>query len=323
MLRFALTRFIEMIVLLLIMSFIIYGLIGLMPGDPIDERITSNPELTSADIAQLKALHGLDKPVIERYGHWLSSAVQGDFGFSRIHAKPALTVMFPYLVNTLILMSSAIGLALTVSIPIGIFVAVKPNSWFDYIINFLCFAGISIPPFWLALLVMIIFSVTLGWLPASGMGTIGDDSLADILKHMLLPVSVLAVHSVGSYVRFIRASTIQVMRLDFIRTARAKGLSQTSVVLRHALRNALLPFITVVALSFGSLFSGALVTETMFSWRGIGKMIFDSVLGNDFNLALVGLLFATFMTLLGNILVDLAYAAIDPRISLDTGSGSR
>jgi peptide/nickel transport system permease protein len=315
MLRFLSGRITESCAVLLIMSFVIYGLIGLMPGDPIDEMIAANPNLTSADVLRLKALHGLDKPLLERYGNWLTAASQGDFGFSRIHARPAVDVLLPHLVNTLILMSAAIILSLVIALPLGVYAAVKPNSAMDYAINFFCFAGISVPPFWLALLVIIIFSINLGWLPAGGMETIGDGALLDRLRHMVLPVMVLTLHTTGGYIRFIRASMIQVLRQDFIRTARAKGVNQTRLLMGHALRNAILPFITVIALSFGSLFSGALITETMFSWLGVGKMIFDSVLGNDFNLALVGLLFATLMTLVGNILADIAYAWVDPRIA--------
>ncbi len=317
MLRFVAGRLTESLVVLVVMSFVIYGLIGLMPGDPIDEMIAANPNLTSADVARLKTLHGLDKPLLERYGNWLAAAAQGDFGFSRIHARPAIDVLVPHLGNTLVLMSAAIVLSLVIALPLGVFAAWKPNSAFDYGVNLFCFAGISVPPFWLALLAIILFSVKLGWLPAGGMETIGgtDGGTADKLLHMVLPVSVLALLTAGGFIRFIRASMIQVLRQDFIRTARAKGVGPARLLMGHALRNAVLPFITVIALSFGSLFSGALITETMFSWLGVGKMIFDSVLGNDFNLALVGLLFATLMTLVGNILADVAYAWVDPRIS--------
>jgi len=327
MFRFVTGRVLESLVVLLVMSFVIYGLIGLMPGDPIDEMIAANPRLTSDDIQRLKALYGLDKPLLERYGNWLAAALQGDFGFSRIHARPATEVLMPRLVNTLILMGAATALALLIALPLGIMAAWKPNSAFDYGVNLFCFAGISVPPFWLALLAIILFSVKLGWLPAGGMATVGDGiagagGFTDRLRHMILPVGTLALLTAGGFIRFIRASMIQVLRQDFIRTARAKGVGPARVLFGHALRNAVLPFITVLALSFGSLFSGALITETMFSWLGVGKMIFDSVLGNDFNLALVGLLFATLMTLLGNIIADVAYAWVDPRIA-DTPERAR
>lgn len=320
MLRFIAGRTAESLIVLLIMSFVIYGLIGLMPGDPIDEMITANPELSSEDVARLKEMHGLDKPLMERYGNWLSAAMSGDFGFSRIYSRPAVEVLVPHLVNTLILMTAAIGLSLIIALPLGVFAGANPNSPFDYAVNLFCFVGISVPPFWLALLAIIVFSVKLEWLPTGGMGTIGGDGgVVDSLKHIILPAGVLTLLTAGGYIRFIRASMIQVLRQDFIRTARAKGVGTAKLLIGHALRNAILPFITVIALSFGSLFSGALITETMFSWLGVGKMIFDSTLGNDFNLALVGLLFATLMTLLGNILADVAYAWVDPRIVYSHG----
>ena len=314
MLGFITLRAFESLIVLLIMSFLIYGLIGLMPGDPIDEMIAANPNLTSEDIARLKGLHGLDRPLLDRYVNWLAAALAGDFGFSRIHSRPAIEILSSHLINTLKLMSAAIVLSLSIALPLGILAAAKPNSVLDHAINFSSFISISVPPFWLALLAIIVFSVKLGWLPAGGMGITGDGS-ADSLRYIILPVGVLTLLNTGSYIRFIRASMIQVLRQDFIRTARAKGANTTQLLINHALRNAALPFITIIALSFGSLFSGALITETMFSWLGLGKMIFDSVLGNDFNLALVGLLFATLMTLIGNILADAAYAWVDPRIA--------
>ena len=314
MLGFITLRGFESLIVLLVMSFLIYGLIGLMPGDPIDSMIAANPNLTSEDIARLKSLHSLDKPLLDRYANWLAAALAGDFGFSRIYSRPAIEVLSSHLINTLKLMTAAIVLSLGIALPLGILAAAKPHSVLDHAINFSSFVTISIPPFWLALLAIIVFSVKLGWLPAGGMGIAGDDS-ADSLRYIILPIGVLTVLNTGSYIRFIRASMIQVLRQDFIRTARAKGASTMQLLINHALRNAALPFITIIALSFGSLFSGALITETMFSWLGLGKMIFDSVLGNDFNLALVGLLLATIMTLIGNILADVAYAWTDPRIA--------
>jgi peptide/nickel transport system permease protein len=172
-----------------------------------------------------------------------------------------------------------------------------------------------VPPFWLALLLIIIFSVTFGWLPAGGMETIGDGGFGDRLRHLVLPVATLTVASVGGFTRFMRASMIQTLRQDYIRTARAKGVGIARMVTAHALRNAMIPLVTVVALSFGQLFSGALITETMFSWLGMGKMIYDAILGNDYNLALVGLMFATALTLIGNFLADIGYVWLDPRVN--------
>jgi peptide/nickel transport system permease protein len=314
MITFTLSRLIQSAFILLIMSFVIYVLLGLMPGDPIDLMIGADPNVTAADVARLKALQGLDRPILERYGAWLENAVVGDFGYSRLFAKPVLEVLGPRLLNSLVLMSISLLVALTIAIPAGIHAARRPGSWTDQVINLLCFAGISVPPFWLALLLILFFAVSLGALPASGMGTIGENGLLDRLPYMILPILTLSAAGIAGYTRHVRAAMIEVLCEDYIRTARAKGVAEGRVVWRHALHNALLPVVTIVALDFGSLFSGALVTETMFSWLGMGKTIYDAVMGNDYNLALVGLLLATGITLLANILADIAYAWLDPRI---------
>ncbi|MFL2541605.1 MAG: ABC transporter permease [Candidatus Latescibacterota bacterium] len=316
MMRFLIFRSSEALTILFVMSFVIYGLIGLMPGDPIDLMINSDPKLTPADAVRLKALYGLDQPIFERYFNWLTAALYGDFGYSRVHSKPVLDILIPHLGNTILLLGISLIFSLLIAIPMGIYAALNPYSRCDYAVNLLCFAGISVPPFWLALLLILVFSVTFGWLPAGGMETVGEDSLLDRTQYLILPVVTLTIHSVGGFTRFMRASMLMTLRQDYIRTARAKGLSETHVVMGHALRNALTPLVTVIALSFGGMFSGALITETMFGWRGMGKTIFDAIMGNDFNLALIGLLLATAFTLLGNFLADICYAWLDPRINL-------
>ncbi|MDH3472518.1 MAG: ABC transporter permease [Rhodospirillales bacterium] len=312
MTRFIVQRLAESFIVLLIMSFVIYGLIGLMPGDPIDLMITADPKLTPEDQARLRALYGLDKPIVERYFNWLSAAASGDLGYSRVHARPVLDILLPALGNTVWLMGLSFVLALVIAMPAGIAAALRPQSASDNAINLLAFAGISIPPFWLAILLIILFAVVLGWLPAGGMG---EPGLASKLQHLALPVVTLTLVTVGGIVRFVRAAMMEALRQDYVRTARAKGLSARRVVLGHVLRNAMIPVVTILALNFGALFSGALITETMFGWLGMGKTIYDSILGNDFNLALVGLLFATLTTLLANLLADVTYAWLDPRIS--------
>ncbi len=315
MTRFVATRLMESVIVLLIMSFVIYALIGLMPGDPIDLMIASDPKLTPADAERLRAVYGLDKPLVERYLAWLGAALEGDFGNSRLFVEPVWRVMPPFLVNTINLMGLSFALSVVIAIPAGVYAALHPHSRADHAINLLCFAGISIPVFWLALMLIIVFSVMLGALPASGISTVGQESVLDTAKHLVLPTLTLTIFSVGHYTRYMRAAMMETLRQDFIRTARAKGAGKARVVLRHALRNALIPVVTIIALSFGSLFSGALITETMFAYPGMGKMIFDAIMGNDFNLALIGLLFATLVTLAANLGADVAYAWLDPRIS--------
>jgi len=323
MIGFIVSRLAQSAGVLLVMSFVIYILLGLMPGDPIDLMIGADPNVTAEDVARLKALQGLDRPILERYGNWLVAAAGGDFGYSRLFAKPVLEVLAPRLLNSLSLMAAALVLALAVAIPAGIHAARRPGSWTDQLINLACFAGVSVPPFWFALLLILLFAVGLGMFPASGMGSIGEGGgLLDRLHHMALPVLTLTVAGIAGYTRHTRAAMIEVMREDYVRTARSKGVTEGRVVWKHALRNALLPVVTIAALDFGTLFSGALITETMFAWLGMGKTIYDAVMGNDYNLALVGLLLATAITLAANILADIAYAWLDPRITYRVERGS-
>ncbi|TDI63768.1 MAG: ABC transporter permease [Alphaproteobacteria bacterium] len=322
MTRYVMGRLVESVIVLVIMSFVIYALIGLMPGDPIDLMIQSDPRLTPADAARLRAVYGLDKPLVERYLHWATAALSGDFGHSRLYVRPVLEVMPDFLLNTFNLMGLTFVISIVIAVPVGVYAALRQHSAGDYAINLACFAGISVPIFWLALMLIILFAVLIPVLPASGVSSIGGGGFLDHARHLVLPVVTLTIFSVGSYTRFMRASTIEVMRQDYIRTAFAKGASRNRVVVRHALRNALLPVVTIIALSFGTLFSGALITETMFAYPGMGKLIYDSIMGNDFNMALVALLFATLVTLLANLAADIAYAWLDPRISYKSGGGS-
>jgi peptide/nickel transport system permease protein len=311
MIRYLAGRLLQIIVVLFVMSFVIYGLIGLMPGDPIDIMAASTPGMTAETVARLKAAYGLDQPLVTRYWHWLSAALQLDFGYSRVHSQPAIDVILPALLQTVKLAGLSLAFSLALALVLGVASALKPGGWLDTIASLFAFAGISVPTFWLAIILILAFAVGLGWLPASGMG----DGFADQARHMVLPVATLTIATTGQFIRFVRAEMIEVLRMDYVRTARAKGVGRRRLVLRHALRNALIPVVTVVALQVGTLFSGALVTETMFALRGMGKMIYDAILGNDYNLALMGLLFATLLTLIGNLLADLAYAWLDPRIA--------
>jgi peptide/nickel transport system permease protein len=321
MTRYLVGRLLGAIVTLGLMSLLVYMLIGLMPGDPINMMIAGDPRMTSEDAARLRAVYGVDKPLLERYLAWAGQALQGNFGYSRSLNQPVFAVVWPRLGNTLLLAGLSMIVAVAIALPLGVWTAARPRSNVDYVVNLLSFAAISAPSFWLALLLITLFAVTLGWLPAGGMaeirpGTPWFQALGAELRHLALPVLTLALVQLGGYTRFMRGAMIEVLRQDYIRTARAKGNSDARVQWRHAFGNALLPVLTILGLSFGGLFSGALITETMFAWPGMGRAIYQAILDNDYNLALVGLLIATFATLLGNFLADLSYAWADPRVSL-------
>lgn len=305
MTRFLVRRFLQTLAVLFLMSFLVYFLIGLMPGDPVDMMISSDPHMTAEKAARLKELYGLNRPLSARYFNWLASALGGDFGYSRLYSAPVLPLMFSRLLSTLGLLIPSFLLTLLAAVPLGVHAARNPGGKADRMINLFSFAGISVPPFWLALMLISLFAVTLGLLPAGGTGT---------WAHLVLPVATLSLAGVGGYTRYVRSSMIAELSADHIKTARAKGCSERRVVWNHAFKSALIPLVTVIALDFGTLFSGALVTETMYARPGMGKTIYDAIMGNDYNLALIALLLSTAMIMAGNLLADIAYTALDPRI---------
>ena len=315
MIRFAAIRLFEIAVLLALMSFVIYALIGLMPGDPVDLMRQGDPRMSAADVARLKAVYGVDRPLGLRYLAWAREALGGELGYSRLFAMPVWAALGPRLGNSLMLMGLSFLLALALALPFGIVAARRPGSALDAAINLACFGAISLPTFWLALVLILVFAAGLGWLPAGGIATAETSDFADRLRHLVLPVATLSAASAGAYTRYIRAAMREALAADHVRTARAKGAGEARVVLHHALRGAMIPVTTILALSFGGLVSGALVTETIFAYPGMGKLIYDAVMGNDYNLALAALLLATATTLFANLAADLAYGWLDPRIT--------
>ncbi len=307
------SRIYQMAFVIFLMSFVCYMLLGLMPGDPIDIMISADPRLSAEDAQRLKEIHGLDQPIFKRYLHWLGTAVQGDFGYSRLYAQPVVSILWQALQNTLVLMSIAFVVSVSVAIPLGIVAARKIHSFTDYSINFFCFGGISIPTFWLALMLMLVFSVTLGWLPANAI-PLGNVGVWDQIKALILPVVTLSIVSIGGVTRYMRAALHESMQQDYIITAYAKGLSDGQVIRRHALRNSMIPVVTILSLDLGAFFSGALVVETMFGYPGVGKLLFDSIQSSDYNLALVTLLMTTVIVLTANFIADICYSLLDPRI---------
>jgi peptide/nickel transport system permease protein len=315
MIRYTAIRLVEIAAILVLLSFIVYALIGLMPGDPIDLMRSSDPRMSAANAARLKALYGLDQPLLLRYAGWARQALAGDLCYSRLFSVPVWGALLPRLGNSLMLMLPSFVLAFALALGLGTAAARRPGFRLDAAVNLFCFAGVSLPTFWLALILILVFAAGLGWLPASGIATAGISDAADRLRHLVLPVATLTLVSAASYTRYVRAAMREALAQDHIRTARAKGASEARVVLHHALRSALVPVTTILALSFGGLVSGALVTETMFGYPGMGKLIFDAVMGNDYNLALAALLLAAAVTMAANLAADLAYAWLDPRVS--------
>lgn len=321
MTSYILRRIIQTLAVVFILSYVCFNLMTLMPGDPVELMISANPKITPEDVVRLREFYGLDQPSYKRYLNWVNDIRQGDLGYSRTYRIPVTEMLAPALKATATLSLLSLGLSLLIAIPIGIICALKPNSKLDYFVNLFNFAGISMPSFFLGILLIIIFAVWLGWLPAGGYQTTGMvyaswwDEFLDKSKYLILPVVSLSVQSIGYFARFARSSMMEAMRNDFIRTARAKGLSENVVIWRHGFRNALIPLITVIAISFSAVFSGALITESLFAYPGIGRMLFTSIIGNDFNVAMVSFIISIIMVLVMSLVADLLYGVADPRIT--------
>lgn len=321
--RYLILRFIELIPIFFLISLIVFIILNAMPGDPLLTSRLENPRALVKDpakIAELRKYYHLDDPLIVRYSFWLTSFLKGDLGFSSMYKQPVLGIIVKRLPNTLILTITAWLIGLVVAFPIGIYSAIKKYSFFDYFFTVLAFVGISLPTFWFALMAIIIFSVILGWFPISGVQTYGITGswniFVDRIKHLTLPALVLGLVQVAYWVRYIRTSLLEVLDQDYIRTAYSKGAQERRVILKHALRNAMIPIITIIALDIPYFFGGALIVETVFSWPGMGRLMYEAVLASDYNLAINCLMFIAVITLLSNLLADILYAVVDPRIRL-------
>lgn len=320
MTNYILRRLAQTFFVIVFLSYFCFYLMTLMPGDPVELMIQSNPKITSADVQRLREMYGLDQPAYQRYWNWVSTIATGDLGYSRTYRVPVSEIMGPRLWNTFVLSSFALLLALLIAVPLGVLCALRPNTKFDYIANLFAFTGVSAPSFWLGMMFIMVFAVNLRWLPAGQTYTIGQDfttweSFWDRTYYLVLPVATLAYLQIGVFLRFTRSSMLEALRNDYVRTAKAKGLARQKVIWGHAFRNALLPLITILALSISSVFSGATITETVFSYQGVGRLVYESILGNDFNVAMVSFMISVSMVLIFNLVADILYGFADPRIS--------
>lgn len=315
-------RLVQMVFLLVFVTGVIYFVLNLFPGGPFDELLQSTdrnaPDI--ADVQRLEQFLGLDKPWHERYLSWLANTLRGDFGDSwRLAVSvPVSELIKQRIANTLWLTVSATVVSLGLGLAIGIYSAVKQYSWRDNLATVFSFAGQSMPTFWFGLMVIIIFAVQLRWLPAGDVFSPGRaNDLGDRLRHLVLPVLVLSLIQVALWSRFVRSSMLEALRQDYLRTARAKGVMERVVLTKHALRNALIPIITIIGLDIPSIFSGAVVTETIFNYPGMGKLYLDSVLRHDLPVAMGVLAVIAFLVIASNLLADVLYAVADPRIRYD------
>jgi peptide/nickel transport system permease protein len=319
--RFLARRMVHGVIILIGLSILMFTLLVLTPGDPVELMAASNPDIRPEDVSMLRKYYGLDDPMYVRYFKWIRSVLKGDLGYSRTYGTPVTKLVVDRLRNTLTLLATSVAVAFTVGVTAGVYSALHQYSATDYVVTVAAFAGLAMPVFWQGIVYILLFAVWLPWFPAGGMMTPGVapgwPMFLDRLWHLVLPVSVLATSGMASWTRYMRSSMLEVVRHDYVRTARAKGNPERVVINRHALRNALIPIITLIALSVPGILNGAVLTETVFSWPGMGLLLFQAVLGHDYNVAMAVLLFLALMTVIFNLLADLAYGLADPRIRYD------
>jgi peptide/nickel transport system permease protein len=319
MLHYLIRRTLQTVPLLLFISALIYLLLYLMPGDPLYRMLEDIPHLRPQDYERLRKLYGLDDPVYIQYWKWLWQLIQLSPGYSREYGQPVMDVILPALKNTLVLTLTAVIIGKSLAVVLGIFSAVRQYSVGDYLLTALTFIAYSIPAFWLALMMIIAFSVKLGWFPTSGMVSADVvpgtwDATVDWIKHLVLPVTVLAISEIIQVQRFMRSSLLEVLRQDYLITARAKGLSERIVIGRHALKNALIPVVTIIAITMPRVIGGSTVIETVFAYPGMGRLLFTSIMGNDYVVAMTVVMIIAITVVFFNLLADLLYGWLDPRI---------
>jgi peptide/nickel transport system permease protein len=294
-----------------------FTLIHLLPGGP--DAVLFNPHLSAAGRAAMRTRFGLDDPVYIQYFKWLSRALVGDFGFSFSTNEPVMTVIGRRFPATLELFSLALVVALVLAVVIGVVAGIRQSSMTDYVLMTLSYFGISLPIFLFGIFAQDIFGIQLHWLPVSGTQTLGYnlapiDALVDRIQHLIMPVSVLAITYIANWGRYMRSSMIEVVKQDYMRTARAKGVSTFALILHHAMRNAVIPLITIVAIDFGAVAGGAAITEGVFAWPGMGSLFLDELSRRDYPVLLAMLLVSAVFVILFNLLADILYAVMDPRI---------
>jgi peptide/nickel transport system permease protein len=304
-------RLLALVPVLLVVAAVVFLVARLTPGDPV--RVLMGEDARPEQVEALRRHFGLDAPLPVQFGAWLLRALRGDLGRSLFNRLPVTRTIWQHLGPTVMLATLAVGVALLIGLPLGILSAVYRNSWLDQASLALVMLGAAVPSFWLGLSLIVLFAVTLGWLPSSGFRPPAE-GLGTSLRYLLLPALALGVPNSALIIRFVRGSLLDVIAQDYVRTARAKGLAERAVIFRHALRNALVPILTVVGLTFAALMGGAVVTETVFSIPGLGQLVVSSVLRRDYPVIQGVTLVVAASYVLINLLVDVLYVAVDPRV---------
>jgi peptide/nickel transport system permease protein len=316
--KYVIRRLLYAIPTLFGISIIVFVITRLAPGDPIRLYTFGALDVTEEDIQALREYYGLNLPIWMQYINWITQVLRGDFGRSLQYNAPALPLILERLPATLQLAVTALFLQLAIGVPLGVMAALKRGSWVDNVIRVFGVIGHAIPTFWIGLLFIILFSVTLNLLPSQGVLTVGKDLLdiPDLLKHLIMPAFVLALAGIANYSRYLRTETLDVIAQDYVRTAHAKGLHERTVVYVHALRNALIPMVTALGGILAALVGGALVVEQVFTWPGVGQFTYAAARSKDYPVIMAGVMLASVLLVLSYLLRDIVYAIVDPRIKV-------
>ncbi len=321
--KYVIRRLLMMAPLLLGISFISFVIMQLAPGDPASLNVGMNSKIDPSYLIKLRQSYGLDDPLMVQYWHWLNRICFLDFGNTFRDNRPVIAVIAERLPATLLLSGLSEVLLFLVAVPMGVMAAYYQNRWFDRFVTLFSFVGFSMPSFWFALMLMLLFGVKMNLFPISGMTSTEAEFLPwwsqvwDLISHLVLPLVVTTFGGLASVSRYARTSMLEVIRQDYIRTARAKGLSEFQVIFKHALPNALIPIVTLMGLSLPGIIGGSFIIETLFSWPGMGRLGFEAVLAHDYPLLMGIGVISGFLTLFGNLLADITYAWLDPRIRYD------
>lgn len=316
--RFLIRRVLQLIPTLFIVAVIIFFITRMLPGDP--AAVMLGPQASAADVAAFTEKLGLNEPLYVQFFDYLIGLLTFDFGNSLTYNQPIMDLIVERFPNTMILAISALVIAIVIGVPAGIIAARKQNSFIDYVVTTLSLVGVSMPIFWLGVMLVLYFSVNLGWLPATGMGDM-EDGIGDFLKHLILPSLALATIPTAEFARIIRSSMLETLSQDYIKTARSKGLKESMVVGKHAFKNALTPLLTVMGLQFSGLLGGAVLTETIFSWPGMGLLIIDAIEKRDFMVVQGAVIFIAVIYVVINLIVDILYKVVNPKVNFDSNNG--
>ena len=320
MLKIILKKIGQVAIVMLLISFFSFAIIDLAPGDISSMYISQ--DMTDEEIAVVKANLGLDKSMPEQYLAWLGEALKGNFGQSLSYKQPVMPMLLKRLPDTILLMGSSLLVSLVLSIPLGLIAGYKKNTWVDNLISGFAYFGMSVPNFYFGMLLIILFSAKLHWLPSSGMHTVGVNTAWDTFLHMIMPVFTMALSSMASKVRYVRANTIGQISEEYVLAAKAKGTSSIRILFRHVLKNTILPIITIVGMNMASLVCGSFIIESVFGWPGIGSFAMEAIGKRDYPIIMAYVMLSGFILVMGNFVADILYSFADPRIKRGGGTVS-